>query len=564
MPDSRRIQRFVLFASAALLLLTELGATDLWAPDEPRYGQIAREIRTFEHGASGLVLLHLDGAPYTQKPPLYYWLAALAGAASGDGVSEVAARLPSALAGIAVVMLVALLAERLALGRLAPLYAGAVLLTTYRFAHQARRAQLDVLLTLCETCALLAFWQIDTRLRAGASRSTGLGVAFHLALGAAALTKGPVGWLPLLTIAAYLAWEGRLRDLRRLAPAWAWLLSIGPVVVWIGAATALAPSGFFHDAVVENLAGRFVAARAHAQAIYYYLYQLPLDALPWSLLWPLVALETLRALRGDAAERRPWRLLVAWVAVPLAFLSLSSGKRGLYLLPVFPALALLSGATLSRLLERPAGAPAWLGRAVLALAACLVVGGSVIGLRGGIESIVQPGFGVAPGAALAAAAIGAIGMAAAVAVGRTAGGSRAAVLAGLGSLVALELFVFACVYPDYDLEKSPRAIAVQAASLTAPDESVGVFDDESLAGGIAYYGNRHVEILPRPEDVARFLDGGGRYVIVERWKLPWLDPVGPLRVHASARRDRRQLAIVGRAPPARPPDGTAAAPSLLY
>lgn len=563
MPDFHRTRGFVLAAAAALLLLAGLGATDFWAPDEPRYGQVAQEIRSFEHGPSGLVLLHLAGEPYTQKPPLYYWLAALASAASGDRVSEVAARLPSALAGIATVMLTAALARRLVPGRLSPFCAGIVLLTTFRFAHLARRAQLDVLLTGCETAAMLAFWQIDARLRAGAPRPTGGVVAFHLALGAAALTKGPVGWLPVLAIGVYLAWEGRARDLPRLLPVWGLLLSVGPVLVWIGGATALAPGGFFREAVVENLAGRFLSASSHVRPLYYYLYQLPADALPWTLLWPVVAWHGVRALRGGAEERRPWRLLFAWVGVPLIVLSLSSGKRGLYLLPVFPALSLMTGATLARLLERPAGAPAWMGRGVLALGAGLCLGGAAVALVGGVEPAGQSGFGVPAETGVAVAGIAALGMLAAGVARRVTGRSTASLGVGLASLLALELFVFLRIYPSYDLEKSPRPIAVRAAQLTAPDEPVGVFDDEGLAGGIVYYANRRVEILPRPEDVARFLDGGGRYVILERWKLPWLDPVGPLYVHAKARRDRRQLAIVSRTKTAETPEGDPAAPPHL-
>ena len=82
-----RLPVTLVLLAAALLYLPGLGATDLWAPDEPRYAQVAEELRT---GAGHRVLLHLNGEPYTQKPPLYFWLAALAGAAA-DRVSAQAA-----------------------------------------------------------------------------------------------------------------------------------------------------------------------------------------------------------------------------------------------------------------------------------------------------------------------------------------------------------------------------------------------------------------------------------------------------------------------------------------
>ena len=78
-PWNRNLVAAVGLGVAALYLL-DLGATDLWAPDEPRYAQVADEIVTGGHGAAGLIVMHVDGEPYSEKPPLYFWLAALASA----------------------------------------------------------------------------------------------------------------------------------------------------------------------------------------------------------------------------------------------------------------------------------------------------------------------------------------------------------------------------------------------------------------------------------------------------------------------------------------------------
>ena len=200
-PASPWVRGLLLFG-AALLLLARLDGTGLWAPDEPRYGHVAETVRSMEFGASGLVLLHLNGEPYTQKPPLYYWLAAAAGAPFGR-VTEVAARLPSALAGIALIGLTLGFGSRLLGGATATLGA-ALLLTTFEFADNARRAQLDVLLALFETLALVAFWQIDR----GIGRRWLAQLVLHASLGLAVLTKGPVGILvPVLVMACFLIWE---------------------------------------------------------------------------------------------------------------------------------------------------------------------------------------------------------------------------------------------------------------------------------------------------------------------------------------------------------------------
>ena len=61
--------RVALLAAAAVLLLLRLGAIGVSAPDEPVYTEMAEELRSFEHGPSGLVLLYLNGEPTDQKPP---------------------------------------------------------------------------------------------------------------------------------------------------------------------------------------------------------------------------------------------------------------------------------------------------------------------------------------------------------------------------------------------------------------------------------------------------------------------------------------------------------------
>jgi 4-amino-4-deoxy-L-arabinose transferase-like glycosyltransferase len=555
-PDSRRQALFV-FAAAAVLLLPGLGGIDLWTPDEPRYGQVAEELRSMEHGLRGLVLLHLGGEPYTQKPPLYYWLAALAGAPGGR-VTEAAARIPSALAGIAAVLCTFALARRLFRSPRVALFSSLLLLTTFRFAHLGRRAQLDVLLTSFEALALLAFWRLDRAARDGDpvphfARTVAL---LHLALGAAALTKGPVGWIPLGVIAVYLAWERRLGLLRDVAPPWALLLSLGPVLVWISAATWLAPAGFFAEAVVENVFDRFLAASSHVRPISYYLYQLPLDFLPWTLLWPLAIAAGWRQLRAcgapaatgasDSGEARSWRLLVAWVVVPFVLFSLSSGKRGLYLLPSFPALALMTGAALDAWLRTPGRPPRWLNASLGLILALLGVAAGGVAARGGFELAAFPGFHVSADATWAVVGVAALGLLGGNLLTRVARRGAGPVPAAIGVVLALELVAFTIVYPGYDAEKSPRPVAAEVVRLTSPGEPIGIFDDEGLAGGILYYGPRPVRVLRRPPDVARFLDGGGRFVVLERWKLPWLDPVGRFRVHATTRRDRRELAIVSR------------------
>jgi len=536
-------------AGAAILLLAGLGATDLWAPDEPRYAAVAEELRSFRHGSAGLALLHLNGEAYTQKPPLYFWAAALAGVPAGR-VTELAARLPSALCGLATVWLVVGFGAR-AFGPRRGALAGALLLTAFEFAHRARRVQLDVMLTLLEWIALTAFW----RLHRG-SRQQGRDLAvLHGALGLAVLAKGPVGVLvPLLAIAVFLAQERGWRELRSLLAPWALLLSLGPGLAWLAATLALAPTGTFEDAVISNLFGRFFAGTSHARPFSYYFFQFPLSFLPWSLLWPLVGTVALRQIFVPAADperRRVWRLLLTWVAVAFVFFSLSSGKRGLYLLPVFPAVALLCADAVTATLADGRDLPRWVVGALTVVAAALPAAALAAAAQGEIAGVGVPpslGAGLAATAALAAVAWHLVR------------GSPAPGLARVGvvaaAAAAAELCIFALALPALDPEKSPRPVAVRATALSEPGERIGLASKATLLGGLCYYGERDVALLESREALEDFFRGGGRVVVVPADRLDRVTAVAPVAIRARIRRGKRALLLVSTltAPPPTAPE----------
>jgi len=525
----------LVWTGAALLLLTGLGGVDLWAPDEPRYAAVAEELRSFQHGPRGLALLHLGGAAYTQKPPLYFWLAALAGA-PGGAVTEWAARLPSALCGVATVGLVMQFGTGL-LGRRSGAYAGLLLLTAFEFAHLARRAQLDVLLTLLELIAMLAFW------RAVADSPRRRDVAWlHSALGLAVLAKGPVGLLvPALVMGAWLAGSGRWGLLRALAPPWALVLSLGPGLTWAAIAFSFAPAGSFEDAVGVNLLGRFIAGSSHARSILYFFYQFPINFLPWTLLWPIVGWTAVRRVfvpDGDPSRRRAWSFLLLWVGVHLLFFSISAGKRGLYLLPAFPAAALLcSDALVSRLAE-PRRAPRWL-RPALAGAAILlplVALAAAAGDPGGID--VPWDFGAA-NLAIAALASGAWAWA-----GRSAAARWPRAIVVAVAVAAAELATFTLALPALDPEKSPRPVAASAAALAAPGEAIGLAFKATLLGGLVYYADRPVVLLDEPAAIASFVSRGGRVIVLPAAKLAEVTSIAPVVVRARTRHGQRALLVV--------------------
>jgi 4-amino-4-deoxy-L-arabinose transferase-like glycosyltransferase len=480
----RRYCEAALLGAAALLFLFGLGGTDFWEPDEPRHGAIAEEMRALAHGPAQLALPRLNGEVYTQKPPLYYWLAVLAGLPAGH-VTESAARAPSALAGIGMVLL-AMRLGREALGGLAGVAAGAVLLTLPAFVDLGRSARPDALLAFFVTAALLFAWRVDRGLGSPA-RSRWL---LHLSMGIGVLAKGPVAvLLPLFGLLAYLAWERRLRDLGRFVSAPALAASLLPGLVWISLASALAPSGFVKEAVGENVLLRFFTGTDHARSPFFYLVDFPGSFLPWSLAWPFAAWTGRGALKRSAGGTRASavRFLVAFVGAGLVFFSLSKGKRDAYLLPLYPAAALLVGCAVQ----------AWIR-----------------------PRLVTPASSRKPSP------------------------SAWAAVAAVGVAVALELAYMTVYLPRQNSEHSIRPTATAAAGLAPPGTPIGLYRNGALIGGVAYYAGRPVEEIGSTKGLRRFFGAGGGVVVLEAEHLGDLEAVASTRIAFRQTLDGDEMLVV--------------------
>jgi 4-amino-4-deoxy-L-arabinose transferase-like glycosyltransferase len=183
----------LLFALLAALLLFRLGHVPLIGPDEPRYARVAVEM----YRSGDLVTPTLQGQPWLEKPPLYYWLAAAAFAVLGE--TETAARLPSVLATLLLVTATLIVGARL-YGPEAGLHAGfAAALAPLIFVY-GRAAAMDMLLAATVTGAVALF---GLRLLGLAGRYA-VPAAWGL-MALATLAKGPLGFLlPGLIVAAYI------------------------------------------------------------------------------------------------------------------------------------------------------------------------------------------------------------------------------------------------------------------------------------------------------------------------------------------------------------------------
>ncbi len=353
-----------------VVTLYVLSLRTLVPPDEGRYAEMAREML-----ASGdWITTRLDGIKYFEKPPLQTWMNALTFAAFGLG--EWQARLWTGLCAIFGVLMTGFTGARV-FGARAGLHAALVLGSSLYWVAGGQVDSLDMGLSATMTLALCALLLAQRPGVSGHARRNWM-LACWAGMALAVLSKGLVGIvLPGAALAAYMLaardagiWK-RLHVARGLP---LFLLLAAPWFVLVGLRNPEQPYFFFIHEHVE----RFVLKEHHREGPWwYFLALLAVGSIPWLgvLLHGLAAGLRRTAPEGaPAGAFRPRLLALAWVAVIVAFFSASNSKLPGYILPVFPALALLLGRYVEEAPRRIVAVNALLavvaGIALLAAAGC--------------------------------------------------------------------------------------------------------------------------------------------------------------------------------------------------
>lgn len=473
---------------AGLLFLPRLGVRDLWPPDEARFALIAEDM---VRGGSWIAPNHL-GRTYAEKPPLQLWAVALASLPAGR-VDEASARLPSALAAIGSVVLTFVLGRRL-FGASIGVAGALVLLTSGHFVMRARWSCTDPLLAFFTLAALvLARAWMDAQ-----GRRWPLGVGFFAACALATLTKGPVGLvLPCAILVLGLAIERRWREIWKFPWVLGGALYLVVVVPWYVAYAREAGGGSLTTVLLLENVTRFLHAWNNVQPWWFYFGRFPLSFLPWAAFFPAAAWAICRVSRPE--ERPALRWLVLWIGVLFAFFSVSSGKRTVYLLPLFPAAALLVGWTLTTALPRagPRGTLALrLSAAPLLFLMALTAIASPALLPSIHASVQGPALAVSLLLAVAAAWLAAVLV-------------RAQPVAFLGGLVAVVLALVLVsehvVLPRLNAYHNVRQVAAQLAAAVPPGARLAT--TEARREVLFFYSGRRGVRVESGEELARFLAG---------------------------------------------------------
>jgi len=337
----------ILVGLMVVLVAVSLATRPLFPIDETRYVSVAWDMWL----RGDFLVPHLNGAPYSHKPPLLFWLFH-----AGwwlFGVSEWWPRLVPALFSLASVFVTARVAallwsQQTEVARLAP----PILLGSLLWLLYSTFTMFDLLVACCALFGILGVLIV-------ARRQDRRGwLVLGAAIGLGVLAKGPVILLYTLPPALLAPWWSR----GGVPGGWArWYLGVLGAVA-LGALIALAwavPAAVrggeaYRDAIFwGQTAGRMVDSFAHGRPWWWYLPLLPLALFPW-LLWPPLW-RGLARLRNDGLDSGS-RFCLAWMLPSFVVFSLISGKQPHYLLPLFPGFALLAGRVLSHPVAAPRGA----------------------------------------------------------------------------------------------------------------------------------------------------------------------------------------------------------------
>jgi len=422
---SARRAQWIALAVFAGLWFCNLGYRHLVRPDEGRYAEIPREMV-----ASGDWLTpRLNGLKYFEKPALQYWATATAFRALGT--SEWTARLWPGLTGFFGVLLAFYAGNRL-FGPPVGHYGAAVLASSALYLLLGHMLTLDMGLTFFMSASVFAV-ALAQRDSSGAKERRGW---MWVAWGAAALavlSKGLVGVvLPAGAVALYILIERDWKLLSRLHLFSGGALFLALAAPWF-VAVSLANPEFFRFFFIHEHFERFLT-REHDryEPAWYFVPILLLGILPWvASLLPALA-DAWR--RRPDARFQPQRFLLLWCAVVFAFFSASDSKLGSYILPLFPALALLIGSALASAGRRTALAHA----GILALIGLVLIGATTQRERLVAPDLPPELFAAYAPWLLAAAAVAIAAAAAAAALALKGRMPAATLVVALGSIVAVQ------------------------------------------------------------------------------------------------------------------------------
>ncbi len=356
-----RIARFMLLlAFCGILFMAFPGARGLSSSQEGRAGIITRNmIRSGDYAKP-----YIKGDETKQKPAFFYWLTVAS--CRVFGINEMGVRFPCMLAAMICVVFSVLLAAGIYDWRTA-FFSGYILATMAGFMHLARTARIDMVLTAFFTVAMYLFYIGYIRDR----KANAWLYLFYAVLGVSVLAKGPVAVaLAAFIVFFYAVKEKNLRILWEVKPVSGMIIGLLISSPWFLYANRESGGEFTKEFFLSHNIERFLGWKGtfgKRKTAFFYIPKLFANAAPWSILIPFGIYKLGRSWRKPRRDRgliaycilavfvyfpgavfKQWSrlrsetvFLLLWVIVIFIFFSAAAFKRGDYILPLFPALAIL-------------------------------------------------------------------------------------------------------------------------------------------------------------------------------------------------------------------------------
>jgi 4-amino-4-deoxy-L-arabinose transferase-like glycosyltransferase len=526
--SSTWLHRLSWVAIAWIVVFWRLGYKSLLDPDEAHYAELTREML---HAGNWLVPL-LDGKPFIDKPVLFHWLQGASVVLLGE--SEFAARLPSALAALALFAITRWVGAVLFGAEVG--YWGAIM-----FATIPATFALSSIALFDMVFAAFLFGAIGCLLVAAQQERRGIEYGGYALLTLAVMTKGPVA---LVLTGAFLcaAWiaggelrerVGRLQWKSGLA-----LVAVGasPWFLWMDARFGrefvqgyILAGNLWYFTQPEVFSGRAISytfyVRAFAGAFF-----------PWSVVVVGRAVDLWRGRGTGPGMSSGEKWLWLWTLVVFGFFSLARFKLDHYIFPAAPACCLIAAHAWRRAAYEPSDSTRWTTASIVLIAALLIVAGSFgsvylfeLNLELPAVAIVLPFALLLGGTALLSSIVLAQWR-----IPRTA-------LVPVVTLLGCYVIGVTVGYPVLEQTRPTATVAKRLRRIAEPDAPIAIYRLERWRASLRYYVDRPIVRLETPEELMSFVSSDKPvYVVLRRSEYESLRRGG-----APIREVMRHRAVIG-------------------
>jgi len=477
---------FLLVFSLSLYTF-KLGDCPFFNPDEGIHAQVAKNMVV----DGDWITPRFNGQNFYDKPILYYWLNALS--FKLFGINEFAARFPAALLGALGVLVTFLLGKAL-YDRWTGFMGAVILSVSFEYLFLSRLVVHDISLTVGILLSLFLFYYGSQQHKVPAWVIP----LFYGSLAWSVLAKGPLGLiLPGMIIVPYIILTKSWRLIKELRPGLGMIIFLPLIAAWY-VPVSIRNRDFLYYFIVHQHVQQFLSAAkaTHHEPFYFYLPVFIGGFFPWSFFMPQALARSLSPFK-KLADRKQDLFLILWLAVPFIFFSIARSKLNTYILPVYPAAALL----VAKLWKDSICNAAEINRGIwypfIALTAILIP--ALIALIIYYPSYLYIGLALLAGSAISFYCF----------FSKKGGLSFAMLVA---TSVIIFLLVTSCVMPSLVHDYSTKDLAGYLRQVSSPSDSIACY--RRVQNSTVFYSGRFVKKVKNRAALSEYINQQGTWFLI--------------------------------------------------